>query len=32
MLCSLSLLPDDMLNGNVTADGNHFFIGFNKLK
>lgn len=32
MMCSLSLVPDDMLNGNVTTDGSSLFIGFNKLK
>ncbi len=29
--CSIAVVPDDLLNGNVTADGQNFFTGLNML-
>lgn len=29
--CSLAIIPDDLINGNVTADKQHYFIGLNML-
>ena len=29
--CSVAVVPDDLLNGNVTADGAAFFTGLNML-
>jgi len=31
MTCSAAITLDDILNGNVTADGNSYFIGLNPL-
>lgn len=32
MACSISMIPDDLLNGNVTNDGNSYFSGILTLK
>lgn len=31
MSCALSIIFDDLFNGNVTADGSNFFIGIKNL-
>ena len=31
MVCSIAIVPDDFLNGNVTYDGLSFFTGLNML-
>ena len=31
LTCSFAVVPDDLLNGNTTANGSTFFTGINKL-